>query len=146
MFPVCTSATHTAGTLYPSLCPTGYDPVLEHDIRIAAALWSRDHHLLSATVAHREPSVDFMTTTCWSVSRKAPAGPGIEGGSNEQTLGPAPIAGANDHHVARSASVPNVAGRTGCDRNPLRAEGPVGTAAATAKVGASRGRVSGSRI
>jgi hypothetical protein len=30
--------TNTAGILYPSLCPTGYDPVLEYDIRMASAV------------------------------------------------------------------------------------------------------------
>ena len=38
MLPIRTLSIDTAGTLYPSLCPNGYDPIMESDTRVASAV------------------------------------------------------------------------------------------------------------
>ncbi len=65
MFPIRTSATDAAGILYPSLCPIGFDPVLEQDIRIAAARSWRNPRLRSAPGAPPEASVNSMLSGYW---------------------------------------------------------------------------------
>ena len=57
MFPIRTVSIDTAGTIYPSLCPGGYDPVLEYQTRVASALLLRNRHFQSAPGSTRESSI-----------------------------------------------------------------------------------------
>ncbi len=91
MFPIRTSATNTAGILYPGLCPTGFDPVLEQDIRLAAARSWRKPSIHSLPDSHREASVNCMTSSYCSAER-------VEKGRACQDLADERAANASRNH------------------------------------------------
>lgn len=145
MLPIRNAPSDTAGILCPSLCPTGYDPVLEQDILVSVARSWRRHYTRSALNSHREVPIDSTASGLRPAQHLASGGASFEGCTNKQTPGAVPGSGPNDHHATGILVAEPAPNRTVLDRNRSRGQDPHGITASLAKDRASRDLFSGSR-
>jgi hypothetical protein len=102
MHPILIASTRTAGTLYPSLGPTGYDPVLEYDIRTTLAASGSDRHANRRQGSKHELSISHRPNDDCSATTRVIAALGCRHGGDDPARGRLPcLARPADMHSVR---------------------------------------------